>query len=204
MGDPQIKWHTFKTNTATLLLLKINACSFPLQCSGIMKAPQGSPGAGRLASPGTEGAGHHPSWETGLAPPELSEHSCLAVLCTVIFFSLEVYFKVWIRFYGVWLSVIRSNKLQFCFFAEAKFTAVPGTMILQSYFSTRSRACRTKLRVTKAVNWAEGLVDWAPMTLITWHKNLRQNWDSGKQGFAHFWELSQNIRFLIKSVLRSQ
>jgi len=56
---------------------------------------------------------HHPSWETGLTPPELSEHSCLAVLHTVIFFILKVYFKVRIRCYRVWLLVVGLTSSRF-------------------------------------------------------------------------------------------
>lgn len=84
-------------NTAILLLVNINTCSLPLHhpCRGPREQAQRS----WAPSP------HHPSQQPAPAPPELSEHSRLALLCTAIFFTLEVYSKVWIRFYRVWLLV---------------------------------------------------------------------------------------------------
>ena len=171
-------------NTAILLLLKINTCFLPLQCSSIMKALQGSQGADRLAFPGTEGAGHqkahHPSWETGLTLTELSEYSCLAVLCAVIFFTLKVYFKVWIRFYGVWLLVISLTSCSFVSLQKQNLQQFPVQWFYNLIFQLEAGCAGIN---SETWRWSIGLRNWrtwALMTSITWQKNLRQNWNSCK------------------------
>lgn len=164
-------------NTAILLLLKINMCSFPLQCSCITKAQREQTG--------------YPFWgqkELGTKNPTILCGRQVSLLQSFLSIPALLFCALW--FSSLWRFILRSelgsadvsdcnrsNKLQFCLFAETKFTAVPATMILQSYFLTWSRVCRNKLRDMKAINRAEGLVDWATMTSIIWQNHLRQNWD---------------------------